>query len=291
MTNNKTQIQGVEVYLAQPMDLPSINFLGREWELKMCRAAWNVKPDGSNFIRSQSLPLNFSLQGSPGNGKNEIVYQLSRELKMPLYMIQGHEELSPEDLALTIVPAHESVQNQRIPLVLRASPLATALIKGGLFFFDEINRVPERALSPLSSVLDERKAIYSAITGMWIEPSEEAKRNFRFCCALNPAMGNDLPAYIQQRTLPIIRIDYPEFEELRDIIKLHVAPSRKLLNLFDIWYNEKNEPRLSVRQAITMMAYANKLSALEDPEDALRIAATAVLDGGGRDEEHKSALY
>ncbi|MGE0824217.1 MAG: AAA family ATPase [Candidatus Binatia bacterium] len=151
-------------------------FVGREEELVYCRAAWDMKKDGETDhykldYDAESEPLNFRLQGDPGVGKNELVYQLARELGyQEIYSIQGHEELSPEDLAVVIVPNKDASGPNDPPFVARASQLATALYNGGLFFFDEINRVPERSLAPLASVLEgRRRAIYSALTGLWIE--------------------------------------------------------------------------------------------------------------------------
>src|SRR5262249_48341808 len=149
-----------------------------------------------------------------------------------------------------------------IQLTLRASPLATALHTGGLFFFDEINRVPERALSPLASVLDGRQYIYSAMTGMNIGArNDEARQNFRFCCALNPSLSNAghvLPEYIEQRTLPVISIERPPFEDLRRIIETTLEPSPEFLEEFGTWYAEQEREDISIRQAIALMNYAMK---------------------------------
>jgi len=185
-------IDGHEIHLADPVKVAESVFVGRRKELDLCRAAWCVATSerkGYQLKTDGVIPLHFRLQGMPGVGKNELVYELARQLRMPLYVIQGHAELTPEDLALLLVPDADASRSQSVPLVLRASPLATALYKGGLCFFDEINRVSERALSPLASVLDRRQSIYSAMTGISIGPSDDISRStFRFCCALNPAL-------------------------------------------------------------------------------------------------------
>ncbi len=156
-------------------------------------------------------------------------------------------------------------------LIVRASPLATAIYEGALFFFDEINRVPERALSPLSSVLDGRKYIYSAMTGIKIKPrDDEAKRRFRFCCALNPALsqsGHVLPEYIEQRTLPVIDINRPPFEDVIEILQKSLSPSLEFLDAFEKWYQEEENMDISVRQAISLVNYArNYKSGVGDTE-------------------------
>src|SRR5579862_3612781 len=217
-------IQGHPIYLANPDKVPIIHgFYGREEELRRCKAAWGLdshsKEAGKKLFR-----LHFRLQGPPGVGKNEIVYQVVRELQrqepeLPFYMIQGHEEMTPEDLTLLLVPDESAGGSQNPPLALRASPLATAIIEGGIFFFDEINRVPERALAPLASVLDDRQYLYSAMTGLRVEPKDDHSRHrFRFCCALNPLFSESgkggLPDYIAERTLPVIEIKPQSIDEL-----------------------------------------------------------------------------
>lgn len=262
-------IQNQAIYLAEPEKIPKCNFIGREEELALCRAAWGVEETFNELRSDNANPMHFRLQGPPGMGKNEIVYQLARQLKVDLYLIQGHEELTPEDLSLLLVPEvlpevqdedYEYTYSSLTPLILRASPLATAIHEGALFFFDEINRVPERALSPLSSVLDGRKYIYSAMTGIKIEPrDEEAQRRFRFCCALNPGLsqsGHVLPEYIEQRTLPVIDVERPPFEDVREILQKSLSPSLEFLNAFEKWYQEEENADISVRQAISLLNYA-----------------------------------
>src|SRR5262249_31075992 len=149
------------VHWAQAAAIPGSGIVGREEELAMSRAAWGLdaqyRPLGA-LQKGESRPLHFRLEGPPGVGKNAIVYEMARrvaaESGTELYMMSGTEEMTPEDLTLLIVPHAGGNGNN---FVLRASPLATAIRKGGIFFFDEINRVPERALSPLASVLDERQ--------------------------------------------------------------------------------------------------------------------------------------
>lgn len=267
MFKKSVKIKGYDIELTEPETIQKRHFIGRKQELTLCQAAWGI--DANNKLKDDdTLPLHFRLEGPPGFGKNEIVYELARLLDMDLYMIQGHEELTPEDLALLVVPRMVPVYPDNPEggwmqaYVLQASPLATALYKGGLFFFDEINRVPERALSPLASVLDGRQSIYSAMTGIHIGPKEndeEAKKKFRFCCALNPklsAQGHVLPPYIEQRTLPVIEIGPPPFENLLTILEKTLSPSEAFLDAFVEWYDEDQDREISVRQAIALMNYA-----------------------------------
>jgi len=279
------------VYPSAPATIPECKFVGRSDELRLCKAAFGIKDDWT--FDDSLAPLHFRLEGPPGVGKNEIVYEIARNLarsmKMPFYMIQGHEEMTPEDLSILIAPDPDA--NTPLGLRRRASPLATALCVGGLFFFDEINRVPERALTPLASVLDRRCSMYSATTGDVIEPEDDvARARFRFCCALNPAVGRSgagaLPDYIDERTLPAITVDYHDRATLREILQSNVTSDSEVLDAFDRWYQDQRVATISVRQAITLVMYAMRTRpAAGSLPDALGRVARSVL----RPEQVQSA--
>jgi hypothetical protein len=265
---------GKRVALAPPEVPERIDFVRRDDELRMCQAAFGLSEDWSAFDPTM-LPLHFRLEGPPGVGKNEIVYEIARRLadsiRMPFYSIQGHEEMTPEDLSILIVP--ESGENGDRPLALRASPLATALYEGGLFFFDEINRAPERALTPLASVLDRRRSLYSAVTGITMRPKERVKARFRFCCAMNPDQGRTgrggLSDYLDERTLPAIHVGYHDAGTLTEILRKNVTPNPKHLEAFREWYDERRISDISVRQVIALMTFAIRTTRDSDVRPAL----------------------
>jgi len=275
-----------EIYLAEESDLPERSiFTGRETELMMCRIAWGLDENYKFIDGGNSNSLAFRLFGKPGMGKNELVYELVRKIReknpkfsdMPFYSMVGHDEMSPEDMVLAVVPT-ETTHDSRVNMVLRASPLATAILKGGIFFFDELNRLPERALAPLSSALDGRGQLYAASSGLWLRPREDA-RPFRFCCALNPSVGADLPGYIDQRTLPKLAVSYPGHEKLvellqnqltADLHKEHKKSQKKgkvasqiermedqVAEMSRFLKSNKKEP--SVRQGLTIIRLARAL--------------------------------
>lgn len=225
----------VEVALAEPMELPGPvrREILRGQLLERCRCAWGVVPgtEGGSRFAASPRPLPFRLEGPPGSGKNVLVYQLARELGRELYVQSGHEDLTPEDLSLLVTPI--AGPPGLLPLRLRASPLATALICGGLFLFDDIHRVPERALAALAPVLDGRHELYSAATGLWIHPlDEEAGRSFRFCCIAAGDGAGSLPAFIEQRTAPVIRVAMPTAGEMEEMLNWSVASPREDLEPF-----------------------------------------------------------
>jgi MoxR-like ATPase len=258
-------IEGHEIRLAHPDRIPTTKgFIGKEQPLEHCFAAWGIDPEAPGAPKD--LPrLHFRLQGPPGVGKNEIVYEIVRRTgRKDFYTIQGHEEMTPEDLSLLLVPDERAkAAPGGVSLVLRASKLATAIYTGGVFFFDEINRVPERALTPLASVLDDRQSLYSALAGLHVEARDEKARNsFRFCCAVNPAATaagrGVLPDYIEERTLPVIEVGYPEGKELMAIVRtnLGLLSSDPVFKDFEKWYSGRAKSELSVRQALALVNYA-----------------------------------
>jgi MoxR-like ATPase len=269
MTEEYITDDGVRIHMARPEIPPQVEFTGREDELRLCKAAFGLTPDWR--LDTRMMPLHFRLEGAPGVGKNEIVYEMARQLAksldLPFYSIQGHEEMTPEDLSILTVP--DPSGDGVMPFRLQASPLATALYNGGMFFFDEINRVPARALAPLASVLDRRRSLYSAMSGLTIRPKNStAYEHFRFCCALNPNVGNvgepALPDYIDERTLPVIKIGFPDIQSLREILRGNIALGDEMLDSFEEWYRDATIKEMSVRQAMSLMIYVMRTSATEE---------------------------
>lgn len=196
-------------------------------------------------------PLNFCLEGPPGVGKNSLVYQLALTLNMELYVINGHEDLTAEDLACSAVLKSGNI------IEYVASPLFAAMYKGGLFFFDEIDKAPPKALNILASVLDDRKRIRSELLGLDLV----AHNDFLFCAALN---GNGqsvsvLPPFLEERLNPVISVGYPDQEILRQILICHMPKrTNKWIRTFLATFKDIDD--LSPRSAIKVLQYAYKMS-------------------------------
>lgn len=272
-----------DVYLSPPASFPKEAgdaFLGRDRELSLCRAAWGIASDGKSFL-SNAEALNFRLEGPPGVGKNRIVYELCKGLNAPFFSVVGHEELTPEDLAVVVIP--DSAERSRFRL--RASPLATAVLVGGLFFFDEINRAPPRSLSPLSSILDGRRSVYSAILGRNLEPIEDETRiPFRFCCALNPegtsASLSGLPEYVEERTLPVIKVGHLDQRFLEELVRSRAkASGDELIARFLETNARRGSEEISLRQLLAMLAFAENLVQAGATVDAALKEAGSLVGG------------
>ncbi|MCU7805614.1 MAG: MoxR family ATPase [Candidatus Thiodiazotropha sp. (ex Lucinoma borealis)] len=237
----KTTIGGTTVRLPPPAPLPTTSLTGRNDIIEKALAAW--------MALGTLPPLNFRLHGPPGVGKNAIVYELARVLGKDLYIINGHEELGPEDIACT------ATITSRNTIEYVASPLFAGMYRGSIVFFDEIGKAPPAALDPLASVLDDRRELTSVLAGIRIKANAE----FLFCAALNEIeeRGVGLPAFLDERTRPAIHVGYPPIATLEQILEAHFPDHEK------VWARaftaEFKDDTLSPRTAITLLGYACRL--------------------------------
>ncbi|MGE0824216.1 MAG: AAA family ATPase [Candidatus Binatia bacterium] len=228
---NVVTINGVRVLLAEPVNYQCAEiFQGRDELFDKCRIAWELASE-----HTYALPPSFGLYGNPGVGKSEIVYQLVKQLDRKLYVIQGHHDLTPENLSVLVVPNSNPSRTRTEPFVIQASPLVSALLTGEAFYFDQIERTPVRTLSVLSSVLDQRTAIYSSVLSTWIEAqSDEARRNFRFCCSISTdSPKGKLPPYLQDRIGPLFAVTPLDYEEMKQFRNWPLTPSSEGLARID----------------------------------------------------------
>ncbi len=244
----RATLDGVTVLIPEPDVIPQRRFVGREDLVAQCMAAW---------LPLGGASLHFRLTGPPGTGKNQLVYYLAREVeKKPLYIMQGHEELTPEDVACTarITP------DNRVEYV--ASPLVAALLTGGVCFFDEIGRASSRSLSLLASVLDDRRSLTSVLAGFTVR----AAPGFRFCAAMNESdAAGGLPGFIDERLRPSFRIEYPPLDEILAIVAGRFSnASATLLERFRHWAAKQD--KLTPRRALTMIDYVVRLAGTHSTE-------------------------
>ncbi|MGD0094415.1 MAG: AAA family ATPase, partial [Planctomycetota bacterium] len=93
-------------------------------------AAWMV-------VNDQDLPMNPRLLGKPGVGKTTLAYAAARRMGREVYILQATMDTRPEDLLVT--PVIEGAGSLRYV----ASPLVTAMLRGGIAIIDEGNRMSE----------------------------------------------------------------------------------------------------------------------------------------------------
>src|ERR1022692_1983492 len=263
-------IEGVPLHLAHPDEL-SITWVGQEETMRQLLAAWLV-------IDSQDLPMNPRLLGKPGVGKTTLAYAAAKRLGREVYILQATVDTRPEDLLVTPVIEGEG----RLRYV--ASPLVTAMLRGGIVILDEGNRMSEKSWASLAPLLDNRRYVESIVAGIKIK----AHPNFRFVTTMNDdASTFELPEYIHSRLQPQLLIDFPEKDEEYQILKenLPFAEDRVLQYVADFLEQaHAADERYSVRDGINIARFATKLKSLAMGRDHERMALeTAVLETLGEE--------
>ncbi len=255
MSQKELTIGSMTVFVSQPYKVPQVTeLIGRNEELELITAAWLAGPG--------QLPLAPLLLGEPGVGKNRVVHEVARRTGKDLFIYQGHEDVTAEDLACAVRFSDKS--DRKMDYVV--SPLVTAMIKGGICFIDEIAKIRPRALALLVSVLDERRYIDSTLLGERIVAHE----GFRFVAATNTAdlEGNAMPEFLRSRMRPVIPVGYPPREEIDSIVR-SLYPrlnehTGKLLDLFWLeWERNGQSTPPTPRDAIYVFNLALSLADFE----------------------------
>jgi MoxR-like ATPase len=262
-------IDGVTLHLAHPDEIP-IRWVGQDEMIRQLLAAWMV-------IEERDVPMSPRLLGKPGVGKTTLAYAAARRLEREVYIMQATLDTRPEDLL--VQPVIEAGGKLRYV----ASPLVTAMLRGGVVILDEGNRMSEKSWASLAPLLDSRRYVESIVAGIKIH----AHPDFRLVATMNDdASTFELPEYIHSRLQPQILLDFPEREEELLILKenLPFADDQVLDYVVDfLQAAHRAEERYTVRDGINMARFALKLvetGAGERVEDALE---TALLQTLGRE--------
>jgi len=242
------------VFLSQPYNFRQWSMIGREHELTMILSSWIENP--------QQNILSPILLGDAGCGKNRLVYESARIRQQNLYIIQGHNELSTEDLVCSI--RYSDSVERKMDYML--SPLATALYCGGICFFDEIAKVPPRSLALLASVLDERRYLDSTVLGERIV----AHPDFRFVAATNTSdlSVNYLPDYMQSRLRPVIKVPNMHKSDIDRIVATRFSDDQLIVkkrqkDFWKLWQRNNEAQNPSPRDALFIYSLASNLSLWE----------------------------
>ena len=169
-------VEGVSLHLAHPDDLP-VRWVGQKELLRQLLAAWMV-------VDERDLPMNPRLLGKPGVGKTTLAYAAARELGREAYIFQATMDTRPEDLLVSPVISGAG------QLRYVASPLVTAMLRGGVCILDEGNRMSEKSWASLAPLLDTRRYVESIVAGIKIK----AHADFRLVAATHPSSREAVPS-------------------------------------------------------------------------------------------------
>jgi MoxR-like ATPase len=263
----KVELEGVTLHLAHPDELP-VRWVGQEELMRQLLAAWMV-------VTEADIPMSPRLIGKPGVGKTTLAYAAAKRMGRDVFIMQATLDTRPEDLLVTPVIECEG----RLRYV--ASPLVSAMIRGGIAILDEGNRMSEKSWASLAPLLDNRRYVESIVAGVKIK----AHKNFRLVTTMNDdASTFELPEYIHSRLQPQILIDFPEKDEELQILRenLPFAEDRVLQYVTDFLEQaHAADERYSVRDGINIARYAIKLKSLatnrEHERTALEMAVVQTL--------------
>jgi MoxR-like ATPase len=263
------EIEGVTLHLAHPDELPA-KWVGQEDPLRQLLAAWLM-------VDPQDVPMNPRLVGKPGVGKTTLAYAAARRLNREIYIMQATVDTRPEDLLVT--PVIEGAGKLRYV----ASPLVTAMIRGGVAILDEGNRMSEKSWASLAPLLDARRYVESIVAGIKIK----AHPDFRFVATLNDDSSTfDLPEYIHSRLQPQILIDFPERDEEYQILKENLPfGEERILQYVTEFLQQAHsaEERYTVRDGINVARFAMKLQSELPHLDEWRALEVAILETLGEE--------
>jgi MoxR-like ATPase len=259
------EVEGVPLHLAHPDELP-VKWVGQEEAMRQLLAAWLV-------LHPEDLPMSPRLIGKPGVGKTTLAYAAAKRLGQEVYILQATVDTRPEDLIVTPV-----IEGER-KLRYVASPLVTAMLRGGIAVLDEGNRMSEKSWASLAPLLDNRRYVESIVAGIKIK----AHPSFRLVATMNDdASTFDLPEYIHSRLQPQILIDFPERDEEFLILKENLPFSQEdVLHYVTEFLQQAhaNEERYTARDGINIARFALKLFISEQGKIELRDALhTAVVE-------------
>jgi MoxR-like ATPase len=240
----KVTIDEVELNLIQPDEVP-MKWVGQEELVTQVLAAWIV-------IGDDDLPLNPRLIGKPGVGKTTLAYHAGRALNRPVYIFQATMDTRPEDLIVT------PVISELGKVKYMASPIVSAMIKGGIAIIDEGNRMSEKSWASLAPLMDSRRYVESIVAGIKIK----AQPDFRLCTTMNDdASTFELPEYIHSRLQPQIFIDFPERDDELEIMKVNLPFAEEEILEYVVDFLQtahEADERYSVRDGINIARYALK---------------------------------
>ncbi len=155
------------------------------------------------------------IEGESGTGKTELVKTIAQALDRPFFRVDGDENLTITHLRGWFDP----------PLVMKSGfgeesyipgPLVNAMRKGGLFFFNEVNRAPSESINGVLAALDERQIEVPQLGRI------HAMEEFYSIFARNPLeyVGtNPLPEAFFDRCI-LIRLEHKTGDEAVRIVRL-----------------------------------------------------------------------
>jgi MoxR-like ATPase len=258
-TREIRQVGGVNLILSSPQEIAG-KWIGQHEILMQLLACWLV-------VDAQDLPLTPRLIGPPGIGKTALGIAAARHRGQELFIYQCTADTRPEDLLVTPVLA-ESGQ-----IAYHASPLVTAMLRGGVCILDEGNRMNEKSWASLAPLLEHRRYVESIVAGVTIA----AHADFRCAVTMNQDDSTyEIPDYILSRLQPTLSLGYPNRRDELAILKYHLPfAEAEMLELTVEFLQQSHKLKLdfSPRDGINLLRFAIKRLAQDENHAVAKDAA------------------
>ncbi len=275
---DQVEVDGVSLHLSRP-DQSEGNWIGQGESLRQLLACWIVVDD-------KDLALAPRIVGTPGIGKTTLAIAAAHAREQELYIYQCTADTRPEDLLVTPVLG----ENGRIKY--HASPLVTAMLRGGVCILDEGNRMNEKSWASLAPLLDHRRYVESIVAGITIH----AHADFRCAVTMNDDESTfEIPDYIMSRLQPTLELEPPDRNDELAILKYHIPfADDEMLGLTVDFLQQAHELKLdfSTRDGINVLRYALKRLAQsgDHPLSTDKYWRESLLRCLGEDAQDLSAL-
>ncbi len=228
-------------------------------------------------------PLPVLITGPPGVGKSLLVRKFAFDTERSVYEIFFDEIVKPQYLVGSHDPAMVLKSGYSLE-TFEPGPLVRAMMEGGIFLAQEINRASPTVQNSLHEPLEERSYHLPRIGRI------RAKQSFALIATANPAELSGVYKFteaLRDRLRVTVELTYPDRETELKIMKLN-SPYRKIPE--EIYYDiysiirrtremtdrVKKPASVRVGPAIAKMV-ALRASRGEDPHVALREVAPHVL--------------
>ena len=247
-------------------DFTDYEWIGQHESVRLLTAAWLKSHQKDRFM----TPV---LVGPPGSGKTALACTVAKKFDLPTYIMNCTSDMKPEDLL--VMP----VLNEDQSIRYQASSLLSAMVRGGVCILDEANRMSEKSGASLASLLDDRRYIRSVSAGVKVA----AHPDFRIVATMNEDSSTfSIPEYIESRLKPILPVEFPTTDELKQIIGINLPFVDDTLIMAVISFlEEQREQRLisgySVRNAIEITRLKHKLESRQGIQEPIENVARFVI--------------
>ncbi len=253
------QIDGVALHLSPTHEVKG-EWIGQQEILQQLLACWLVVSD-------DDLPLTPRLVGVPGIGKTALAVAGTKARRQELHIYQCTADTRPEDLLVTPVLAESG------KIAYHASPLVTAMLRGGVCLLDEGNRMNEKSWASLAPLLDHRRYVESVVAGITIH----AHPNFRCAVTMNQDDSTyEVPDYILSRLQPTLTLGFPDRQDELAILQYHLPFAEAHMLALTVAFLQRAHGLnldFSPRDGINLLRYALKRLAQDSTHPLSKDAA------------------